>query len=191
MPWSLSRSLSFFSLSRHVFLHSFFSVWLWRTAPRQYLWTYFPLKAEPAEHAAWQKEADNYTARATIGPHSQRNLRNQTGREEAMDSCVSTVRLWSGALPLSSPRTTSSPSTTDTTSRLLDGRTEIMLVETMLADLRARAARVCRCKRTGCTTRKILSCFLVVLSWKSLLILCWIVSAYRILRSSTARPRRH
>ena len=33
--------------------------------------------------------------------------------------------------------------------------TEAMLAETMLADLRARAARVCRCMCTGCTTRKI------------------------------------
>ena len=32
---------------------------------------------------------------------------------------------------------------------------ETLLAETMLADLRARAARVCWCKRTGCTTRKV------------------------------------
>ena len=31
----------------------------------------------------------------------------------------------------------------------------------MLADLRARAARACGCKCTGCTNRKIQSCFLV------------------------------
>ena len=33
--------------------------------------------------------------------------------------------------------------------------TETMLAETMLADLRARAARICRCKCTGFTTRKV------------------------------------
>ena len=33
--------------------------------------------------------------------------------------------------------------------------TETTLAETTLADLRARAARVCRCKCTGCTTRKV------------------------------------
>ena len=34
------------------------------------------------------------------------------------------------------------------------GRRETMLAETMLANLRARAARVCWCKCTGCTTKK-------------------------------------
>ena len=43
--------------------------------------------------------------------------------------------------------------------------TETMLAETMLADFRARAARVCRCKCMGCTTRKIQPCFLVALSY--------------------------
>ena len=32
--------------------------------------------------------------------------------------------------------------------------TETMLAEAMLADLRTRAARVCRCRCAGCTTRK-------------------------------------
>ena len=36
--------------------------------------------------------------------------------------------------------------------------TETMLAETMLADLRARAARVCWCKCTGCTTKKMQLC---------------------------------
>ena len=42
------------------------------------------------------------------------------------------------------------------------GRMETVLAETMLADLRARAALVCWCKCTCCTTRKLLSCFLVL-----------------------------
>ena len=35
--------------------------------------------------------------------------------------------------------------------------TETMLAEAMLADLRVQAARVCWCKCTGCTTKKIKS----------------------------------
>ena len=39
-----------------------------------------------------------------------------------------------------------------------------MLAETMLADLRARAARVCWCECTGCTYRNIQVFLLVALS---------------------------